>query len=172
MAVEVPLTKGYVALVDDEDAERVIAAGPWFVMEQCRGELARRYAIRRSGKRTVYMHRLIMDAPAGMEVDHVNGDGLDNRRENLRLCTRAENRRNQRKAAGLSSRFKGVDWHKGRHRWRAQIEQDRRARYLGHFNDEADAARAYDKAARELFGEFANLNFPEAAQVQEKRPSS
>ena len=100
--------------------------------------------------RTKYIHRLIMNAPRGMEVDHINGDTFDNRRSNLRLCTHAENARNLRTSKQGSSRFRGVYWHTCRQNWMARI----RNTYLGSFKSETAAALAFDRAADELFGEF------------------
>jgi hypothetical protein len=97
-----------------------------------------------------------------MEVDHVNGDGLDNRRSNLRVCTHAENARNQSSRTRMStSRFRGVVWAKDRRKWRAMIGDNGRTVHLGNFTDEIEAAQAYDRAAREMYGAFARLNFPE-----------
>jgi hypothetical protein len=107
---------------------------------------------------TVLLHRLIMNAPPGVEVDHENGNGLDNRRSNLRLATPAQNNGNQ-KPRGGSSVFKGVCWHKQRGKWYARISH----RSLGLFAVEEDAARAYDKAALQEFGEFARCNFEKVA---------
>lgn len=112
-------------------------------------------------RRTLYMHRLLTNAPKGMEVDHINGDGLDNRRANLRLATRTENCRNRGKQVTGSSRFVGVSWHKHRQRWWAYIWVGNGIRKsLGYHHDEESAARAYDAAAIDAHGEFAWLNFP------------
>jgi hypothetical protein len=100
------------------------------------------------------MHRLIMQAPKGMVVDHINGNGLDNRRCNLRLCTPAQNRRNRHKHAGGRSRFLGVS--PCGDKWNARVA----GRYLGLFDDEVEAAKARDRKARQLYGEHAWLNFP------------
>lgn len=108
-----------------------------------------------------YLHRVIMNAPPGVEVDHINGDTLDNRRCNLRLCMRRENGRNQKPQMGRSSQYKGVSWRKQCQKWSAQIKVDGKQIHLGLFNEEVEAARAYDQAARELHGEFARLNFQE-----------
>lgn len=164
MVVEIPVSQNRIALVDDEDAPAISAM---------RWHLNRRYAASspydpttKKG-RTTYMHRLIMDAPPGMDVDHINGDCLDNRRANLRLCTRSENCRNQAGHVHTSktSRYKGVCWHKGAQRWQATIGIHRRMSWLGAFDTEVEAALAYDAAARELHGEFARLNFPDRERL-------
>jgi hypothetical protein len=111
------------------------------------------------------MHRVILAAPNGVEVDHRSGDGLDNRRANLRLATHAQNHQNRtRKILGCTSRHKGVHMHCGR--WQARIadgpvvDGHAKRRSLGHFDSEDAAGRAYDAAALVSFGEFASLNFP------------
>lgn len=159
---EIQITRGYVAIVDDEDYERV-AAHKWNAMVVRRNDgSARVYAMRvirkpDGGRTTVYLHRVIMGAPVGMDIDHVNGDGLDNSRSNLRACTRSENMRNRRPQGG-ASKYKGIHWHKRDSKWRAQIVVNGRSRHLGLFSSEVDAACAYNVAATKLFGEFALLN--------------
>lgn len=156
--IEVPMTKG-VTLVDDEDAPRVLHL-KWKPLRCKNGSV---YAVARTreqdGKeKTVYMHRLILDAPIGKDVDHRNGNGLDNRRQNLRLATRAQNSRNSRLQRDTASGYKGVRRH--RRKWQAHIKVNRKRIYLGSFSSKEDAARTYDAAAKKHFGEFANLNFP------------
>lgn len=107
---------------------------------------------------TLYMHRLLIGAPKGKQVDHRNHDGLDNRRRNLRLATSSQNLANQLKNPGRSSRFKGVTWHRRGGKWQAQIAVEGKRRYLGLHETEEAAARAYNKAAREAWGNFALLN--------------
>jgi hypothetical protein len=109
-------------------------------------------------KYNVKMHRLIMNPPEGMHVDHINGDGLDNRRENLRIVTPQQNCANSRKTIMGQSRFKGVAWCAGANKWRAYIAVDRKQQHLGLFADEIAAAEAYDKRAKEVWGEYARLN--------------
>ena len=149
------LISGKVALVDDADYERV-SRHKWYSDKKARTEYAQG---KMKGNKTIRMHRLILDVPRGTEVDHINGDGLDNRRSNLRLCSRAENTRNRRKIKGTSSKFKGVYWYKNAKKWSASIMSNDKTIYLGFFTDENLAAKAYDKKAKELFGKFAKLNF-------------
>jgi hypothetical protein len=119
---------------------------------------ARRSFKENGSKRSIRLHRFLMDAPEGTQVDHINGDGLDNRRCNLRFATQAQNQANQRSARGSSSMFKGVGWFKQTKRWVARIKKDKKEYHLGYFDDEIKAAEAYDIKAKELFGEFAKLN--------------
>ena len=152
----IPLTRGHGALVDDEDYDR-IASVKWYASVQSNVTYANRDTCE-SGKRvTVSMHRFIMQPPKGMRVDHINGDGLDNRKANLRICTPGENLRNQRRAKGRSA-FKGVSFHAHNKKWRAQICVDGRRMCLGYFPDERSAAMKYDAAALIHFGEFACTN--------------
>ena len=152
--MEIPLSQGHVALVDDEDYERILALSPWSILRTPRTLYAKR-----NGDPT-YMHRVIVGAGKGQEVDHRDGDGLNNCRSNLRLASSAENKWNQGPRAG-TSQYKGVCWDKTRSNWRANIVVDRRQITLGRYQTQEDAALAYDVAARELHGDYARLNFPE-----------
>lgn len=153
----IPLPRGLHAIVDDSDYERVVALSPWSV-NWCGG---RWYAYRKDGnRRNLYMHRFILEAPAGVEVDHINGNGLDNRRSNMRHASKKENVRSRHSTRG-SSRYRGVHWDKSRSKWVAQIMVDRKHKFLGRFESETGAAYAYDRAARQFFGEFASPNFDE-----------
>lgn len=159
--IEIPLTKGYVAIIDDADAP-LVAPYKWSVHDGKRnaGNL---YAV---NHKVGFMHRLILGCSKGdgVEVDHEDGNGLHNRRNNLRKSTSSQNKFNMKvKPRGLS-RFKGVYWEKARGVWHAQIAMAVGGVYrrfnLGRFVDEESAARAYDRKAIELFGTFARLNFP------------
>jgi len=108
----------------------------------------------------VRMHRYIMKAPEELLVDHKNGDGLDNRRSNLRLATFSQNMQNRRKHKKTSSKFLGVCFDKRNGKWRAKIKYNGKTIHLGRFDNEEDAARAYDAAAKKYYGEFARVNFP------------
>jgi len=153
MPKRIPLTQGRVAIVNNADYEG-LSQHKWYATKGG----AVWYAKRDERGKTVLMHQLILNPPVGTESDHINGDGLDNRRSNLRLCTHAQNQMNSRKRTNCSSQYKGVDWDKSHCKWRARIMADGKRHHLGYFDDEIDAARAYNKAAKKGFGEFAKLN--------------
>ena len=159
MTVEIPLTKGFIAVVDDADAE-LVAGYRWYVIESTGRRQLRRYAHAKQGKATIYMHRLILAAPPRVHVDHWDHDGLNNRRENIRLATPSQNAAAGRMRSSNTSGFRGVSLAAKSVRWRAEIMVAGRRSFLGRFDTPEDAARAYDAAALEAFGEFANLNFP------------
>lgn len=158
MVVELPLTKGMFALLDEQDKK--LTTCRWRAVNIGRNWYAVRTTGKKLGRRIVYLHRVVLgfqdletgeNLIPGVEVDHVNGDGLDNRRSNLRPATRAQNARN-----GRSRRdgYRGV--YRVGERWKAQI-----SRCLGYFDTPEEAALAYDAAARKFHREFAHLNFPE-----------
>lgn len=151
----IALTRGQNAIVDAEDF-KWLSQWNWCASWMKSGF----YALRREGRRIILLHCQILNFRFGKEVDHRNGNSLDNRRENLRHSTHSENARNRGKQRNNSSGFKGVYWYKRSHKWRAQIQLDGKMRYIGYFNNLVDAARAYDKKARELHGRFCHLNFP------------
>jgi hypothetical protein len=146
----VELSQGYVALVDDADYEQVVAAGPWHVRIDRSGN---RYAKHSTTARSsVFLHTLLT---GWLLVDHANGDGLDNRRANLRPASRGQNSANARLRRDNRSGLKGV-YHHSPGRWKATCNR----KYLGLFPSPEAAARAYDDAAVLAFGEYARLNFP------------
>lgn len=156
----IPLTQGRVALVDDEDFEMLSHWKWYFSGGYARSDNGCRRS-RGRGRRHVGMHHLLMLAGPGEQIDHRNGNGLDNQRGNLRLCSPQQNQANARIRVDNTSGFKGVRWNRSRpSKWRAVIRRNGAPCHLGYFTDPIDAARAYDTAARELFGEFARVNFP------------
>lgn len=153
----IALTQGRVALVDDADFERLNQWTwcAWKHRNTFYAQRARRVSEGKSG--VVFMHQEVCCKGA----DHKNGNGLDNRRSNLRPCTASQNSANQPLQKGNRSGFKGVSWQGGRlNKWTAQVQVLGKKIHLGCYSDKEDAARAYDAAAREHFGEFAQLNFP------------
>jgi len=157
-AIEIPLTQNKVALIDVADWE-LISQFKWCAAKE--GTSNHWVAIADIGnKRYVKMHRLIMEAKEGDEVDHENRDSLDNRRSNLRLVTEAwqQNANKEKRSSKTSSIYKGVCWDSSRGRWTAYIDKNRRRKFLGRFTNQIDAAKAYNEAAIEMFGEFALLN--------------
>lgn len=148
---------GRFALVDKEDHAH-LSQFNWF--QAGPDQKFRRYALAWVNGEQVLMHRLIMDAPAGMVVDHINGDTLDNRRKNLRLATTAQNNRNRRpsKFHTLTSPYKGVSYHVASGLWAAQISVEKEVIWLGTFATQWEAAKAYNNAAVEHFGRWAQLN--------------
>ena len=161
MPKEIQLTQGKIALVDDEDFAMLVGMGRWCYNSG--------YAVRGAGVR---MHRVILAAPKSAHVDHINGDMLDNRRCNLRLCNNSQNQMNRRVARGVS-KFKGVLWQKranGSGFWKATITKDGVVRYLGSFPTDLEAAAAYNAAAIELYGAFAAIN--DLGQAADERRSA
>lgn len=155
----IKLTQDKVTLVDD-DVYEWASQFKWRALKCKRGRYcAVRESPRKLGRQTLYLHREIMHPPEDMQIDHINGDALDNRRENLRVCTCSQNGQGfKRKIVGVTSTFRGVSWFKRDQNWKAQIMLNGHKRHIGYFNGEEDAARAYNKAAKELFGEFAQMN--------------
>lgn len=163
--VSVPLTKNMSAIVDASDAMGTIQHNWVALMGAKDGSL---WYADRAGKRNGkaihdLMHRRILGIEDGaIKVDHRNGNGLDNRRTNLRASTRSQNLGNRKKNRNGSSKFKGIHWNKKLKKWRATIRVNGEQFSLGCYAQEIDAALAYDRAAREKWGEFARVNFKQS----------
>lgn len=149
----IELTQGKAAIVDDGDFEE-LSKYKWYAFKNKNIW----YAARSNKRRNVYMHREIAGAPKGAVVDHINGNGLDNRHENLRVCSSSENVRNSGISSRNTSGYKGVSFHKALGRYRAGITVNRKIVFLGYFPTAQEAARTYDVAAKQYHGEFARIN--------------
>lgn len=168
MSRTVKLSQGYEAVVDDADHERVSQYRWCATVKRRTDGTARVYAVRSvrvgSGYIPEYLHRFLLGERChGKDVDHVDGNPLNNTRSNLRVCSRAENMRNARKYSArdgvrTSSVYKGVCWKMSARKWCAKIKANGRVEHLGYFDNEEEAAMAYDAAARRHFGEFARAN--------------
>lgn len=145
------IIKGLDVLIDKQDA---------YLLEERSWWTNGKYLSGWSKEGTVYLHRLIMNPPRGKEVDHINGNRYDNRRSNLRLCTRSQNNANWKgKHRPGSSKYRGVCWRKDTKKWKAEVQLNGKTTNIGCFDSEVEAAKAYDSVAQRLFGEFAYQNF-------------
>lgn len=144
----IELGHGNKAIIDDDDFDRVNQY-KWYLS-------AYGYACTSRGR--VYLHRFVLNYTGRKVIDHIDRNSLNNQKDNLRICTRSQNIRNSNKRQG-SSRYKGVRWHKGTGKWNARITFNYREYHLGLFSSEIAAAKAYDRKAKELFKEYASLNF-------------
>lgn len=160
--IVVPLTKGFYAVIDPQDAERVLAHS-WCVAERDNRLYGQSRVIvpGQSSRQLVYLHRFILDAPDDVLVDHEDREGLNCRRSNLRFASHADNTQNQAIRSDNRSGYRGVSWSRTEQCWTVSIAANNHRKYIGRFADLVEAAKAYDAVARELHGEFARLNFPE-----------
>lgn len=158
----VPLTQGYEAVIDAGEAPMVDGRN-WHAMVRTRpdGAFYAVYAVSfdcSCGKRRkIFMHRVIAGTPDEMDTDHIDGDGLNNRRSNLRHATKSQNRHNQRISVCSTSGVKGVSWHKSKGKWQARIKLNGTRLHLGLFEDIELAAAAYASASAKMHGEFGRL---------------
>jgi hypothetical protein len=151
----IPLTQGYEAIIDADDMHLV---DKWNWHSRASG--CKVYAVRNNYMKTpkfIRMHRLIMRDPVGFEIDHIDGNGLNNSKSNLRLATRSQNMMNRCGVDGASSEMKGVSWHAARGMWRARIKIDQKEIHIGMFDTEAEAFAAYKRAAENLHGRYARF---------------
>lgn len=154
-SIEIPLGKNQFAIIDSDDLEFVMRYEWRFKTGHCN------YAVT-MGRNSTKLHNYIMNCPEGKVVDHRNGNGLDNRRDNLRICEHYQNVWNQKKAKNTKNRFKGVQ--KRGKKWSASISCRNKRYQLGVFDTEAEAAIAYNDKAKELHGDFSNINKIGSAQ--------
>lgn len=158
----IPLTKDKFAMVDDEDYEKV-SQHKWHVfMRKDKKSLYATYTLhdlKNHKDTTIRMHRFIMDASKNTQVDHIDGNGLNNQKNNLRFSTNQLNQANKGKNKNNKSGFKGVSFNNQHKRYISQVMFDGKVIYLGLYVDPIEAAKAHDKKAKELFGEFARTNF-------------
>jgi hypothetical protein len=148
----IKLTQSLFAQVDDEDFDKINDL-KWYAVKAPRTYYVRSKS---QGQKSLVLHRFIMNPPDNMLVDHIDGNGLNNQKENLRIVNHTSNMRNRKSHQNSSSQFLGVSYVKP---WKAQIRANGKDIYLGRYTTEEEAAKAYDEAARTHYGEFANLNF-------------
>lgn len=149
----IPLTQGQFAIVDDEDFAW-LSQWKWFA-RKVRNTFYAARSVRENGKkRFIHMHRLVNNTPDGLLTDHKNGDGLDNRRENLRDATLSQNAGNVGPRPQGTTSVKGIYFDKARGQWAADIQYEKKRTRLGRFQTQAAAMAAYDTAAKRLFGQF------------------
>lgn len=168
--ISISLTRGFITCIDNEF--EYLNQYKWCVSKAHSNTSIRYYAIRgiylNGRQSTITLHRVIVEIKLGRpllrseQIDHIDHNCLNNTLDNLRIASPSQNQMNRKKQARYtSSQYKGVNWHKPTSKWMAQIKLNGKTHYLGYFSYEEDAARAVDIAAKELFGSYASLNFPE-----------
>jgi hypothetical protein len=152
----IELTKGKYTIVDDEDFE-FLNQWKWCYLKG--GYVVK--SIKANGNKwiNIYLHRAIMGVLCPkLQVDHINGNKLDNRKENLRIVTNQQNNMNKKPGLNFTSKYKGVYWNRDKNKWRSRVNVNGKAKHIGYFTSEIEAAKAYNKKAFELYGEYAWLN--------------
>lgn len=160
---EIVLSNGMVALVDDEDYERLVLKN-WSCLPNNSTVYAYRHIYQDGLNYVSLMHVEVIGKRVGFVVDHIDRNGLNNQRTNLRHATYSQNRANSIAVKGVS-KYKGVTWDEPNQKWRAKIRYDYRDYHLGRYVSEEEAARAYDVRALAVFGDFASLNLPDYVDV-------
>jgi len=150
--LKIPLTKGHFAIVDESDFESLSK----FNWHSHKGYAQRNFYSPQK-QTTIKMHRQIMRAEDGKQVDHINGNKLDNRKCNLRICTNQQNTFNSSAHKNSTSKLKGVSWYKSGSKWRAQISINQKRTHIGYFKTEQEAFDAYKKLAKQHYGEFSKV---------------
>lgn len=154
----ISLTQGYEAVIDVADVS-IVEDRNWCFDNKKTSGYAVSTVCKKDGKSTtLLLHRLLMNPSFNLVVDHIDGNGLNNRRSNLRICSTAENSRNQRIKLKNTSGFKGVSWHKRTQKWQSHIRRDGKGYNLGHFNTPEDAYAAYCQSSDKLHGEFGRVS--------------
>jgi hypothetical protein len=149
---------GYNVLIDDEDYLRFVENGPWYIDKNKKGLYVRHNALRQyKYQRAILLHRLIINASQEVEIDHINGNTLDNRKCNLRICTHSENAKNRKRNENNTSGYKGVGFLKHNRKWRSRIRVNGKKIYLGCFNTAEEAHRAYCEASKKYHGEYGRM---------------
>lgn len=155
------LNQGYVTIFDPEDRGLASKGSFWVrVINKRTAYVIHQKYVGIGRSKNFRFHREIMNAPPDVQIDHISGNGLDNRKRNLRYATRSQNQRNKHPRDNCSSKYMGVSWCKRRNKWKAIIQSDKKVTNIGRFDTEIEAAMAYDEYAIRLHGDFARLNFP------------
>jgi len=156
---QIKLTQGKFTLVDDEDFEELNQFN-WYANKKLNTFYAVRNEYNKGKHKTLFMHRVVLRLTnSNIKCDHINHNGLDNQKSNLRTCTHSQNQRNSRNRIGTTSKYKGVHFCKQANKWRVFIMGNKKQIHIGYFKNEIEAAKKYDEFAILHFGEFANLNF-------------
>lgn len=148
-----------IILIDDEDYE-LFCSHNWHFVKGRNTFYLYTNIIKDKKRKTVALHQIILTCPKDMCIDHIDRNGLNNQRSNLRVCNRSENQCNQFKRKNTSSQYRGVSWNKYQQRWECYINKDQKRTFIGKFKSEVEAARKWDEYAKKIHGEFARLNFP------------
>lgn len=154
--VYIPLTQGQMTIIDEEDFQ-LAKQYKWHAHKQHNIYYAVTTIGQKPNRKAVRLHRLLSNCPERMVVDHIDGNGLNNCRDNLRICTNSENVKNRKIQINNTSGYKGVTWHKREQKWRAQIQMNNKQIQLGSFDNPEDAYAAYCEAAEKYHGEFKNF---------------